>query len=118
MYYEQLGNEEHSYRLKFSDGTTHRGVTPSGIHFCLVILFFEQHVKEEVFADRLRERSQALNIPIDDLIEDEIELYDDYRWQSDEYYSALFNRNDFIMWMYAREKLLDHDEAKIPAGSA
>ena len=118
MYYEQLGKDEHYYRLGFSDGTIHRGTTPSSAHLCLILLFFEQHVSEKEFADRIRERSRSTGQMIDDLLEEELELYDDFQWQPVEYYNALFDRDDFLMWMYAREKLLDNAEAKIPAGSA
>lgn len=118
MYLEQIGNDDHRYRLRFSDGTIHHGITNSSSHLCLILLIYEGHVKEEVFADRLRVRSANTGISIDDLIEEEFELYDDFEWQPASYYTELFENDQFIMWMMAREKLLDSDEHKIPVGTA
>lgn len=118
MYYLQLGAENHHYRLRYADGSNHRGVVRSSSHLYLMVAFFEKIVEESAFAENIRKRSIETGVPIDDLIEEELDhltaLYD----LPDEYIVGLVGRDDFLMWLYAREKLLDHDESKLPRGLA
>lgn len=118
MYLDQIGNEEHSYRLRFSDGSFHVGTTPSGAHLAMMFLFFERHVTEEDFADDLREQSRNTGIPIDELIDDAIDQHATMDEKPDGYYQALLDRDEFLMWLHAREALFRHDDAKRPKGMA
>lgn len=84
----------------------------------MMFLFFERHVIEEDFADDLKEQSRNKGIPIDDLIDDAIDQIDTIDEKPDAYYQALLDRDEFLMWMHAREALFRHNEAKRPKGTA
>ena len=80
--------------------------------------FFDQIVDESEFADRVRESSQATGIQIDELIEQELDQLTELYSKSDDYIVGLVGQDEFLKWLYAREKLLDYDEARNPRGLA